>query len=67
MLLNSVSHELWTPLNAIINQTEKLLKNNKSAENERPLSIVHASASLLLSLTNDIIDMQQFDQNRFEL
>ena len=57
MLLNSISHELRTPLNAILNQSIKLQKNNKEDESQRPITIIHSSAILLMNLTNDIIDM----------
>ena len=68
--LASMSHELRTPLNAILGFTGTLLMKLPgplNEEQERQLQIVRSSASHLLSLINDILDLAKIESGKREL
>lgn len=68
--LASMSHELRTPLNAILGFTGTLLMKLPgplNAEQERQLQIVRSSASHLLSLINDILDLAKIESGKREV
>jgi signal transduction histidine kinase len=68
--LAGMSHELRAPLNAIIGFTGTLLMRLPgplTADQERQLKTVQASARHLLSLINDIADLTQIDSGDMEL
>ncbi|CAG9319561.1 unnamed protein product [Blepharisma stoltei] len=59
ILLRSVSHELKTPLNAILHFTNEILEKHRSklnSEDLQQLSMVVTSSKLMLSLINDLLD-----------
>lgn len=65
-LLNT-SHELKTPLHAIINISKITLedtKNSLTPKQEESLSYIHSTANRLSSLINDIIDIQKLKSNK---
>ncbi len=65
--LANMSHEIRTPLNAIIGFSE-ILSNSKlsSIEKEKAL-IINKSASSLLHIINDILDISKVESGKFEL
>jgi protein-histidine pros-kinase len=68
--LASMSHELRTPLNAIIGFTGTLLMKLPgplTADQEKQLRTVQASARHLLSLINDLLDLAKIESGRVEL
>src|SRR5258706_523464 len=68
--LASMSHELRTPLNAIIGFTGTLLMKLPgplSAEQEKQLKTVQASARHLLSLINDLLDLAKIEAGKARL
>lgn len=68
--LASMSHELRTPLNAIIGFTGTLLMKFPGPlndEQEDQLQTVERSATHLLSLINDLLDMAKIDSGKVEL
>ena len=68
--LASMSHELRTPLNAILGFTGTLLMKlpgSLTEEQERQLQIVRSSATHLLSLINDILDLAKIESGKHEL
>lgn len=68
--LASMSHELRTPLNAILGFTGTLLMKLPGPladEQERQLQIVRSSATHLLSLINDILDLAKIESGKREL
>jgi PAS domain S-box-containing protein len=68
--LASMSHELRSPLNAIIGFTGTLLMRLPgplSAEQERQLQIIDSSAQHLLSLISDILDLAKIESGKVEL
>ena len=68
--LASMSHELRTPLNAIIGFTGTLLMKLPgplTADQDKQLRTVQASARHLLSLINDLLDLAKIESGRVEL
>ncbi|MDR1421811.1 MAG: response regulator [Coriobacteriales bacterium] len=55
--LVSISHEVRTPLNAIMGMTHVARKNSDSAKTLRALDQIEHSSTLLLELLNDVLDM----------
>ena len=66
--LNNMSHDIRTPLNAIIGFTELAAArlNDKSAV-ENYLSKIRSSSSYLLSLINDVLDMSRIESGSVKL
>ncbi|MBW4485961.1 MAG: PAS domain S-box protein [Tildeniella torsiva UHER 1998/13D] len=68
--LANMSHELRTPLNAILGMTEGLQEQVFGAINERQLkalTTVETSASHLLALINDILDVAKIESGQITL
>jgi two-component system, sensor histidine kinase and response regulator len=65
--LANISHELRTPMNAVIGMTELALATDLNSEQRRYLELVESSANSLLALINDILDFSEIDGHRFEL
>jgi PAS domain S-box-containing protein len=68
--LASMSHELRTPLNAIIGFTGMLLMKLQgplTADQDRHLRTVQASAKHLLALINDLLDVAKIGAGKTEL
>lgn len=69
--LGHMSHELRTPLNAILGFSELLnspiaasIASEKKAEY---IELIHSSASHLLSVLNDILDMSKIESGMYEI
>lgn len=68
--LASMSHELRTPLNSIIGFTSLLrqgLSGPVNAEQKKQLEIVQTSASHLLALIDDLLDVSRIEAGRADL
>jgi signal transduction histidine kinase len=68
--LSRMSHDLRTPMNAIIGYTRILLRKTKDALDERQyrnLENIQLSADHLLSLINDILDLSRIEAGRIDL
>jgi len=66
--LASMSHEMRTPLNAVIGLSELVLEDNgisKTAETN--LEKIYSAGETLLSLVNDILDISKIEAGKFEL
>lgn len=65
---NNMSHDMRTPLNAIINLTQLALENSKDQEKtEDYLKKINYSSQTLLDLVNDILEMSRMEQGKIEL
>ena len=68
--LSTMSHELRTPLNAMLGFTELMqsgIAGALSAKQTAYLSDIHSSATFLLELVNEILDLSKADPGRLEL
>ena len=66
--LVNISHELRTPLNAILGYTQILLRASYLQDQERlGLRVVRQSATHLLTLINDILDLAKTQAGKMEL
>ncbi len=67
--LATMSHELRTPLNSIIGFTEIVvagIPGELNAEQKKQLQFVHGSATHLLHLINDLLDLARIESGRVE-
>ena len=70
MFIASMSHELRTPLNSIIGFTGIILQGMSgeiNSEQEKQLTLVKNSASHLLDLINDVIDISKIEAGKVEI
>ncbi len=66
--LSSMSHDIRTPMNAIVGMTALALANlNDASKIEDYLHKISVSSQHLLSLINDILDMSQIEQSKIHL
>ena len=59
--LNNMSHDIRTPMNAIIGFTDIALKNDPTPEVKSHLEKVKQSSDYLLSLINDVLDISRIE------
>ena len=62
-----VSHDIRTPLNAILGYAELLHDIADPAERERALDSIRASGTTLLQLVNDVLDLAKMDSGKMTL
>jgi signal transduction histidine kinase/CheY-like chemotaxis protein len=68
VFLANMSHDIRTPLNAILGYAQVLLrKNDLSAETRRAVTTIAECGHHLLSLINDILDISRIEAGRLEL
>jgi len=65
--LSNMSHEIRTPLSAILGLTEILKTKNLSGEEKEYIQLMYQSSKLLLSLVNDILDIDKIESGKMEL
>ncbi|MDR3013765.1 MAG: hypothetical protein LBU70_11280, partial [Chitinispirillales bacterium] len=66
--LATMSHEIRTPMNAIIGIVQiQLQHGNLPKEYEEGLSRIYSSASSLLGIINDILDLSKIETGKLEL
>ena len=67
-ILSSMSHEVRTPLNAIIGLNKMVLKSADLSDDVREKSLkIEASANHLLVLVNDVLDMSRIESGQLDL
>ena len=65
--LSRMSHEIRTPMNGVLGMT-KLARDAKTEEQRLEyLGKIHASASLLLGIINDILDVSRIEAGKMEI
>ena len=65
MLTATVSHEMRTPLNAIITLVQNLQRYINNPKGQKLLKVIQNSAKMLLSLVNDMLDIFQIKNGKF--
>ncbi|MBR1722336.1 MAG: amino acid permease, partial [Treponema sp.] len=66
--LSNMSHDIRTPMNAIIGFTNLALKNPEvDGQTREYLSKIKASSDHLLSLINDVLEMSRIESGKIEL
>ena len=68
LFFSIVSHDIRTPLNAILGYAELLQDGNESpAERKVALKSIRASGTTLLQLVNDVLDLAKMDAGKMTL
>lgn len=65
--LSRISHDMRTPLNGILGLTTLLKENITDRKVSRDLTELEMSASYLLNLVNDTLDMNKIECHKFDL
>ncbi len=65
--LSRMSHEMRTPMNAIIGMTKMAEKSNNAEVLRHCLSTIRNSSDHLLGLINDVLDMSKIESGKFDL
>ena len=66
--LASMSHEMRTPLNAVVGLSELLLNSEEVfGEVEDRLSVIYNSGMTMLGIVNDILDISKIESGKFDL
>jgi PAS domain-containing protein len=65
--LSSMSHDMRTPLNAVLGFTDLALREQDAAVKMDYLKKVKSSGSLLLDLVNDTLEMSRIESGKFVL
>lgn len=67
VFLASVSHEIRTPINAILGFDEMLIKSSKDVEVLHMADNIHRAGKTLLAIINDLLDMTQMDSGKMSI
>ena len=65
--LSTITHELRTPLYAVTGLTHLLLTENPTENQRKYLNSIKFSGEHLLSLINNILDLNKFEANKVEI
>jgi signal transduction histidine kinase/spermidine/putrescine-binding protein/FixJ family two-component response regulator/HPt (histidine-containing phosphotransfer) domain-containing protein len=65
--LASMSHEIRTPMNAVIGMSELLSKEKLTERQRQYVGDIWSSATSLLAIINDILDISKIEAGKFEL
>lgn len=65
--LSNMSHEMRTPLNAVIGLTDLLLQNRFDSTTEEYLHSIKFSADNLLAIINDILDFSKIEAGKITI
>lgn len=65
--LANISHELRTPMNAIIGISELSLRSEQDPERRRNMEVLYKASSSLLTLLNDLLDFSAIESNALSL
>ncbi|WP_217561221.1 ATP-binding protein [Paenibacillus sp. GbtcB18] len=66
MFLATMSHEIRTPMNGILGMAELLADTLQTEEQKQSIAIIEESASLLLTIINDILDLSKIEAGHMQ-
>ncbi len=66
MFLANMSHDIRTPMNAIVGFTDLLLKHLNTPEQQKHLEMIRTSANNLLTTINDILDFSKIEAEKID-
>src|SRR5690606_21243741 len=61
--LANVSHEIRTPINAILGMTQLCLKTDLDAQQRSYLRSIESSSRILLGIVNDLLDFAKIERS----
>ena len=67
MFVSNMSHDIRTPMNAIVGMTEILLREDLPAQDIGYLKNIKNSGNALLGIINDILDFSKIESGKLEL
>ena len=65
--LASISHEIRTPINAVLGMNEMILREGKDPVIDRYAQNVRAAGRTLLDLINDVLDFSKIESGKIEI
>lgn len=65
--LSTMAHELRTPLNSVIGIANLLVEEHRNQKENEHLEVLKFSANNLLSLVNNILDLNKLDSGKLEM
>ena len=65
--LANTSHELRTPMNALLGMVQLLGESELSDEQREILGVMQSSGRMLLQIINDVLDLSKIDSGKFVL
>lgn len=63
----NMSHELLTPMNAILGMTSLLQKTQLTPQQQEFVATIHQSGGILLQMINDILDFSKLEAGQLQL
>ena len=67
MFLANMSHEIRTPLHAIMGISDQLFSTKLSPAQNEKVQIISDSATSLLGIINDVIELSRIEEGRFKI
>jgi CheY-like chemotaxis protein len=67
MFLANMSHEIRTPIHAIMGVSDQLAGMKLPSDQQERVQIISDSATALLGIINDVIELSQIEEGRFKI